>query len=205
MTDPPDSGPPMRLTAAQVSQVLKRAAEIDARGDSMTVEELERVASEAGIDPRATRTAIAEVISEEMPIPAPDPRPPEVTAARTGNPAFPSAGRIIGGGALGVVCGFLFALSPGSALVGFAVTGFYLLLRAVHAMKRGSQFDFQIQNFSLWFGFVLSMVVAHGAEGAMFTFLGWVFTSFLGGLLVRFGPREETPAEDVPLIESGGR
>ena len=207
MTDPSAPGPSMKLTASQVSLVLKRAAEIDARGDSMSVEELERIAAEAGIDPRATRTAIAELIAEEMPapVPAPEPRPPAVTAARDANPASPSPGRILTGGAVGLAFGFLFALSLGSAIVGSGATVIYLILRAVQGMKRGSQLDFQLQNFTLWFMATLIVSAAHGFEGLMLTLLGWILTSIVGGLLVRFGPREETTEEDVPQIESGGR
>ena len=61
---------PMKLTASQVSLILQRAAEIDARGDTLSIEELERIATEAGIDAQATRTAIAEFIADEVP-PAP--------------------------------------------------------------------------------------------------------------------------------------
>ena len=53
MTDPP-----LKLTTSQVSLILQRAAEIDARGDTLSVEELERIAAEAGIDGRATRVTV---------------------------------------------------------------------------------------------------------------------------------------------------
>ncbi len=209
MTDPPvprespAPAPPATLTASQVSQILKRAAEIDARGDSMTVEELERIAGEAGIDPRATRTAIAELVAEETPVPAPP--PPAVPATRAGNPASPSPGRIIAGGAVGAVFGFLFASSLGGAITGAGATVIYLILRAVQAMKRGSQLDFQLQNFTLWFVSTLIISAAGGLEEFLFTLLCWILTSVIGGLLVRFGPREEEPEEGIPQLESGGR
>ncbi|MYA33602.1 MAG: hypothetical protein F4037_00610 [Gemmatimonadales bacterium] len=198
---PPASGeplaaePPATLTAAQVSQILKRAAEIDARGDAMSVEELERIADEAGIDPRATRTAIAELVAEEMPLPAPEPRPPVVPEPRARNPASPSPGRIIAGGAVGAAFGFLFASSLGGAVAGSGATAIYLILRAVQAMKRGSQLDFQLQNFTLWFVSTLIIAAGVGVEGLMLTLLCWILSSVIGGLLVRFGPREEEPEE----------
>ena len=203
--EPPAPAPPATLTASQVSQILKRAAEIDARGDSMTVDELERIAGEAGIDPRATRTAIAELVAEETPVPALEPRPPAVPPTRAGNPASPSPGRIISGGAVGAVFGFLFASSLGGAIAGSGATVIYLILRAVQAMKRGSQLDFQIQNFTLWFVSTLIIAAALGPEGFMLTLLCWILTSVIGGLLIRFGPREEEPEEEVPQLESGGR
>ncbi len=203
--EPPARDPPATLTASQVSRILKRAAELDARGDSMTVEELERIAGEAGIDPGATRTAIAELVAEETPAPAPAPPPPAVLATRAGNPASPSAGRIIAGGAGGAVFGFLFASSLGGAITGAGATVIYLMLRAVQAMKRGSQLDFQLQNFTLWFVSTLIIGAAVGFEGFLLTLLCWILTSVIGGLLVRFGPREEEPEEEIPQLESGGR
>ncbi|WP_420447484.1 hypothetical protein [Candidatus Palauibacter sp.] len=207
MTDPPASGPPMRLSAAQVSFVLKRAAEIDARGDSLSVDELERIASEAGIDPKATRTAIAELIEGEMPVPgpAPEPRPPVVSPARAGNPASPSPGRILVGGAVGTAFGFLFATSLPGAIAGSGATLIYLMLRVVQGMKRGSQLDFQLQNFTLWFVSTLIVSAWHGVDGLILTLLCWFVTSVAGGLLVRFGPREEEPEDETPRIEAGGR
>ena len=41
---------PATVSASQVSLILERAAEIDARGDVLAVEELRRIAAEAGID-----------------------------------------------------------------------------------------------------------------------------------------------------------
>lgn len=205
MTDSAVPGPPMKLTASQVSLVLKRAAEIDARGDSMSAEELERIAAEAGIDPRATRTAIAELIAEEMPDPVPGSRPPAVTAARAGKPTTPSPGRILVGGAVGVAFGFLFASSLGGAIAGSGATMIYLILRAVQGMKRGSQLDFQLQNFTLWFVAGLITSAALGAEALMLMLLCWILTSVGGGLLVRFGPREAAPEEEIPQIEAGGK
>ena len=38
------------ISASQVSLILQRAAEIDASGDTLTVGELRRIATEAGID-----------------------------------------------------------------------------------------------------------------------------------------------------------
>lgn len=212
MTEPPAlrepsaHDPPATLTAAQVSQILKRAAEIDARGDAMTVEELERIAGEAGIDPRATRTAIAELVAEEMPAPpAAAPQPPAVPATRAGHPASPSPGRIIAGGAVGAAFGFIFASSLGGAIAASGATMIYLMLRAMQAMKRGSQLDFQLQNFTLWFVSTLILSAAFEVEGFLLSVLCWILTSAIGGLLVRFGPREEESEDEVPRIEAGGR
>ena len=206
--------PPLKLTTSQVSLILQRAAEIDARGDTLSVEELERIAAEAGIDVRATRTAIAEFIAEEMPVPAAEPgvpavpRAPAVPRTRTRKSSSPSPLRILSGGGVGVAFGFLQALSESAAFLGFGGAVLYLVLRAVQSMKRGDQLDFQLQNFALWLGTLMSTLATDVLEGdevtAIILFV-WLVTSFLGGLLVRFGPREEEPEEEVPQLESGVR
>ncbi|MXX68908.1 MAG: hypothetical protein F4Y74_08110 [Gemmatimonadales bacterium] len=206
--------PPMKLTTSQVSLILQRAAEIDARGDTLSVEELERIAAEAGIDARATRTAIAEFIAEEMPAAAPEPAVPaaaQLTAsppARGRRSSSPSPLRILSGGAVGVAFGFIQAFSESAAFLGFGGAVLYLVLRAVQSMKRGDQLDFQLQNFALWLGTLtgtLATDVLDGDEVTAVIFLVWLITSFLGGLLVRFGPREEEAEDDIPQLEAGGR
>ncbi|WP_425152635.1 hypothetical protein [Candidatus Palauibacter sp.] len=201
MTDPPAAASPMKLTTSQISLILQRAAEIDARGDTVNVEELERIASEAGIDPRATRTAIAEFIAAE--VPAPKPPVPAVAEARPGTSATPSAGRIVAGGAVGLACGFLISLEITGAALGVGVSVIYFLLRAVQSMKRGRQLDFQFQNFALWFGTVIGALatdVFFSEEIIGPLLLVWLATSLVGGLLVRFGPRHEDPDEDLPQM-----
>ena len=209
MTDPP-----MKLTTSQVSLILQRAAEIDARGDTLSVDELERIAAEAGIDARATRTAIAEFIAEEMPAPAPEPgvptipQTPAVPRPRPPRSSSPSPLRILSGGAVGVAFGFTQALSESAAFLGFGGAVLYLVLRAVQSMKRGDQLDFQLQNFALWLGTLVGTLatdVLEGDEVTAIVFLVWLITSFLGGLLVRFGPREEEAEDDIPQLEAGGR
>lgn len=211
MTDPP-----LKLTTSQVSLILQRAAEIDARGDTLSVEELERIAAEAGIDARATRTAIAEFTAEGMPAADPAPQVPAAPArhvpagppARTRKSSSPSPLRILSGGAVGVAFGFIQAISESAAYLFFGGAVLYLVLRAVQSMKRGDQLDFQLQNFALWLGTLMSTLAAGVLEAdevtAIILFI-WLITSFLGGLLVRFGPREEEPEEEVPQLESGGR
>ena len=207
MTDPP-----LKLTTSQVSLILQRAAEIDARGDTLSVDELERIAAEAGIDARATRTAIAEFIAEETPAPAPE---PQVPAAPQGPAAPPTRGRkssspsplrILSGGAVGAAYGFLLTLSDSAAILGLGGAVLYVVLRAVQAMKHGNQLDFQLQNFALWLGTLVSGLAAFVVDDEEFTaaiLFAWLITSFLGGLLVRFGPREEEPEEEAPQIGPG--
>ena len=203
---------PMKLTTSQVSLILQRAAEIDARGDTLSVEELERIAAEAGIDGRATRTAIAEFIAEEMPMPAPEsavpsvPRAPATPPTRARKSSSPSPLRILSGGAVGIAYGFVLTLSESAAFLGFGGVVLYLVLRAVQAMKRGDQLDFQLQNFAIWLATMVSGITGV-FDDEMFTaaiLFAWLITSFLGGMLVRFGPREEKPEEEVAQIGPGG-
>lgn len=193
------AAPPVRLSSAQVSLILQRAAEIDARGDTLTVEELRRIANEAGIDAAATSTAIEEVLAGEDGSPAAETPAPPPPARKS---SLPSPYWIVTGGALGVAIGFIISLQEpaGPLAIGGALV--YVILRAIRGMKLGAQLDFQLQNFVLWLG-----VAVGGWASAIFlaedvfqaAFAAWFVTSVLGGVLVRFGPREEEgKAEDTP-------
>ena len=192
--------PPVRLSSAQVSLILQRAAEIDVRGDTLTVDELRRVASEAGIDPAATDKAIQTVLpdheagaeleeSQEAPAPA-------------RRSAVPSQLWIVAGGAVGVATGFVTALEEPARPLALGGVIVYLVLRAVQGMKLGKQLDFQLQNFVLWLGAAVGSLASQAffpEEVLVATFLAWFATSVLGGLLVQFGPREaEEEAEPPP-------
>ncbi|MYE15142.1 MAG: hypothetical protein F4Y07_01545 [Gemmatimonadetes bacterium] len=209
MTDPP-----LRLTTSQVSLILQRAAEIDARGDTLSAEELERIAAEAGIDVQATRTALAEFVATEMSVTDPESGVPEATRVpavprtRTRKSSSPSPLRILSGGAVGAAFGFIQDISESAAFLSFGGAVLYLVLRAVQSMKRGDQLDFQLQNSALWLGVLMSTLatdVSVAEEATAFSLFLWLIALFLGGLLVRFGPREKEPEEEVPQIESGGR
>ena len=192
---------PTKITASQVSLILQRAAEIDARGDTLTVDELHRIAAEAGIDQQATSTAIREILAGEEPS-------TEVAAAEPArvpakSPKYPSPGRILAGGAIGTVLGFLTSLANDApfsgdlfamAWLGFGGTMFYLMVRALHSMKRKTQFVFQIENLALWFGGAVgawAMDILFAGEVFGIALTAWFLTSVVGGLLVRLGPREE--------------
>ncbi len=203
------SDSPARISASQVTLILQRAAEIDARGDSLTVEELRRIASEAGIDPAATEAAIEEVMTGEEPAPVPavqvEEEKPTVPVKKTQSP---SPGWIVASGAVGTAMGFITALPAVLSVPAFGATVLYLIVRALQSMKRGAQLDFQLQNFAVWFaagaaGEAIGFV-DDGAAAALALLL-WIVTSIAGGLLVRFGPREEEPEDDVPRLGPGNR
>ncbi|MXV95305.1 MAG: hypothetical protein F4Z92_05420 [Gemmatimonadetes bacterium] len=198
MTDPP-----LRLTTSQVSLILQRAAEIDARGDTLSAEELERIAAEAGIDVQATRTALAEFVATEMSVTDPESGVPEATRVpavprtRTRKSSSPSPLRILSGGAVGAAFGFIQDISESAAFLSFGGAVLYLVLRAVQSMKRGDQLGVLMST--------LATDVSVAEEATSFSLFLWLIALFLGGLLVRFGPREKEPEEEVPQIESGGR
>ena len=193
MTDPPT-----RLSASQVSLILQRAAEIDARGDTLTVEELRRIAGEAGIDATATNTAIQEVLAaggdgSRVEVPQDSPIP-------VGKSSLPSPLWIVAGGAVGAAAGYIISLEePGRPL---AIGGVlvYLLLRAIRGMKLGAQLDFQLQNFVLWLGVATASWASemfYSDEVFIAAFLAWFTTAVLGGVLIQFGPRETE--EEAPV------
>ena len=122
----------------------------------------------------------------------------------------PSPKRILSGGAVGVAFGFIFQVFAESMVfLGFGAAVLYVVLRAVQSMKRGDQLDFQLQNFALWLGTLagtLATDVRFPVEAvALVFFFVWLITSFLGGLLVRFGPREGKMEEEIPQLEARGR
>ena len=193
-----------KISAAQVSLILQRAAEIDAKGDSLTADELHRIAAEAGIDPRATSRAIREILAEGEPgTEAASPKTPGVPAKRS---TTPSPGRIGAVGALGTVLGFLASLAAqdtygdvlAMAWLGFGGAVLYLLARALRSMKRKTQLAFQLENFALWFGaavggWATDILWAEDVLGI--ALVAWFLSSVVGGLLVRFGPGEEEEEE----------
>lgn len=201
MTDPP-----ARISASQVSLILQRAAEIDARGDTLAVQELRRIAAEAGIDAGATEAAIQEVLTGENGEQAPKVREEDETA---GLPAIqsksPSPALVVAGGAVGTVLGFLTALPDAFGITAFGATVIYLLTRALQSMKRDAQLDFQLQNFAVWFGMFIGGT-AIGAWGDIAVLANalvfWIVTSVIGGLVVRFGPGGEGPEDLAPRATS---
>ena len=201
------SDKPARISASQVTLILQRAAEIDASGDSLTVEELRRIASEAGIDPAATEAAIEEVLAGEEPAPVPAvPVEDEKTKLPARMSKVPSAAWIVASGAVGTALGFITPLPGQIAVSAFGATILYLIVRAVQSMKRGAELDFQLQNFAVWFGLLIGGTAIprfRDIEVAGMALLFWIVSSVVGGLIVRFGPREEQAGDDVPRIGSG--
>ena len=187
--------PPVRLSSSQVSLILQRAAEIDARGDTLTVDELRRIAKEAGIDPAATSTAIQEVLTDSDAAPSEEGAPPEV---QSGSPPVASQMWIVAGGAVGVALGFLNAMGEPARPLAIGGALVYLVLRAVHGMRLGKQLEFQLQNFVLWLAAAVGSLASemfYSEDVFLATFFAWFVTSVLGGLLIQFGPREEEGEE----------
>ncbi len=192
------SDSPAPISAKQVTQILKRAAEIDARGDILTVDELRRIASEAGIDPAATDAAIQEVMAADEPAPV-----PAVQAEGEGAnlpakaPTAPSSAWIVASGAVGAATGFVTALLPEAVgITAFGAAIMYLIVRAVQSMKRGKQMDFQLQNFAVWFGLLIGATAVDSfLDDDVFggAFVLWIVLSVVGGLLVKLGPRDKEP------------
>ena len=144
---------PATVSASQVSLILERAAEIDARGDVLAVEELRRIAAEAGIDAAATEMAIQEIMADRETAPGPAVREAE---KGTNLPAkkrnVPAPEWVVAGGAVGMAFGFISALPSVVGIPALGATVLYLLFRAVKSMKTGSELSFQLQNFAVLAG-----------------------------------------------------
>ena len=200
MTDVPD-----RISESQVAVVLERAAEIDAAGGSLSIEELRRIAVEAGIGEEATDHALRELFAEGS----------GLQPAMAGTAELParlavtaSPGRIVAGGAVGLATGFLIGLgnlltpmtSPNMlGLSAFCGTIGYLLWRAIQSMKRKTQLDFQMQNLALWFGMAAGLTATFPILGddaiGMAVFI-WLVAAVAGGLIIKFGPRDEESEQE---------
>ena len=195
---------PTGVSASQVSLILERAAEIDARGDVLTVEELRNIAAEAGIDAAATEMAIQEIMADREAAPVPAvPAAKEGTNLPAKNPKSPAPEWVVAGGAVGMAFGFLSALPFAVAIPALGATGLYVLFRAVKSMKTGSQLSFQLQNFAVWLGTALASTAIEALDprtSFMAALICWVVTSVVGGLIVQFGPREESAEDDVPRL-----
>lgn len=188
--------PPVTLSSSQVSLILQRAAEIDARGDTLTVDELRRIAKEAGIDPTATSTAIQEVLADSEFASPGEATPPEV---QSGSSPVASQMWIVAGGAVGVALGFLNAMGEPARPLAIGGALVYLVLRAVHGMRLGKQLEFQLQNFVLWLGAAVGSLASemfYSEDVLLATFFAWFVTAVLGGLLIQLGPREEEEEEE---------
>ena len=199
---------PATVSPSQVTLILERAAEIDARGDVLAVEELRRIAAEAGIDAAATEMAIQEIMADRGAAPVPAvPGAKEGTNLPAKNPKSPAPEWIVAGSAVGMAFGFLTALPGAVAVPALGATTLYLILRAVKSMKTGSQLSFQFQNLATWLGMALAATAINAfTPGINFTaaLVCWIVVSVVGGLIVQFGPREAEPEEDMPQIGAGG-
>lgn len=192
---------PTSISESQIALVLQRAAEIDAAGDRVTVEELRRIAAEAGINPEATEHALQELFaSREFGLePAMAGSPP----IRADAPVPPSPRRIVAGGAMGVALGVVISLGnillplgmPNLlGLAGLAGAAAYLFRRAIRSMKRGSQLNFQMENVVLWFGTAVGAAFSYpllADDGLFVVTLIWLVAAVVGGIIIRFGPRDD--------------
>lgn len=203
---------PTRVSASQIALILERAAEIDAGGDTLSIEELKRIAAEAGIDSSATDVAIQEIMGKEIVAGGEAPPVPAAPVAEQGtqlpekNPGFPSPAWIVAGGAVGMALGFITALPGFLSIPAFGATVLYLVVRAVQSMKKGSQLSFQLQNFAVWFGLLVGGTAIDAVTlGEAFTaaLVFWIVSAVVGGLIVQFGPREEEPGDEVQRIGPG--
>ena len=188
---------------SQVSLILERAAEIDARGDVLTVEELRRVAAEAGIDGAATEMAIQEIMANREAVPVPEVEAGKGNRLPAKNPKSPSPAWIVAGGAVGMALGFITALPALVGIPAFGATVLYLVVRALNNMKSGSQLSFQLQNFAVWFGLAMGGTAIGVGETFTAALVFWIVSSVVGGLIVQFGPREEEPEVEVPQLVPG--
>lgn len=195
---------PTGVSPSQVSLILERAAEIDARGDVLTVEELKRIAAEAGIDAAATEMAIQEIMADREAAPVQTAK--EGSQLPVKDPKTPAPEWIVAGGAVGMALGFITTLPNFVGVPALGATVLYLFFRAVKSMKTGSELSFQLQNFAVWLGMALGATAIGAftpATNLTAALICWMIGSLVGGMIVRFGPREAPAEDDGPRIGAG--
>ncbi len=68
--------------------------------------------------------------------------------------------------------------------------------RAIQSMKQRTQLDFQMQNLALWFGTAAGLAVTYPIltdDAIGMVLLLWLVAAMVGGLIIKFGRREEGP------------
>lgn len=195
---------PARISESQVSIVLERAAEIDAAGGSLSIEELRRIAVEAGIGEEATDRALQEIFGQGSGL---QPAPAGTAGVPTRAATPPSPRRIITGGAVGLATGFLIGLGnmltpvTSANLLGLGAlcgTLGYLLWRAIQSMKPRTQLDFQMQNLALWSATAVGLASTYpilGDDAIGLALFLWLIAAVVGGLIIKFGRRDKEPEE----------
>lgn len=198
------TGLPPRISESQISQVLRRAAEIDAGGESVSVEELRRIAAEAGIAAEATDRALQELFGH---VPGLQPVAADAPATLAEVTASVSPLRMIAGGAAGIASGLLIGvgnlLTPVTLpnLVGLGAlvgTTFYLFWRALASMKRGAQFDYQMQNLAHCLGVAAALIGTNPmltGDAISIVAVVWVVAAVVGGLIVKLGSGKKGSGE----------
>lgn len=176
-----------RLTADQVSVILKRAAELDARGPTVTADELIAIASEAGLDPAATRAAIDEVFA---------PKPIAVPVAKPFM-SGPSLLSTAGSGVLGFLLGLIgtASLGPGIGLPAFGGTLIFTLYRWLRRRGTQSRLTLFFEHFVTWLSFVVGAGAADNRMSPdimLIAIITWAITSGLS-LALPHGKQTQTP------------
>lgn len=170
---PPDTTLPDRFSPEEVRRILQRASEIDAHGEHAEVDELLRIARDAGIDLRAMEQAMAEVASgvdRPLPVPteAPSAKPVRAQAPDTMvRSILSAAGFGVGAGLVIGLIPDLYGLALGSLFV-------YSLVRAVQLGRKGGLLEFELQN--------LVLMLVSGLTAL--PFLGFMDDELLAGVLV---------------------
>lgn len=177
----------VRLTAEQVSLVLKRAAELDARGPSVSAEELIAIAAEAGLDPAATRAAIEEIT-------APKPLPATPTRSFMSAPSLLST---VGGGVLGFMLGLIgtASLGPGIGMPALGGTLIFTLYRWLRRRGSESRLVLFFEHFVTWLSFIVGAAAADNRMSVdimIMAMLAGAITSVLC-LVLPHGSRTQTP------------
>jgi len=171
-----DSGAPIPL--AKAFRVLHRAAEFDVRDQSLSIDELRRMAADVRIGRESIDAAINEVLATR--------------GQRSSDLPMVDLRSILISCGVGILMGFATTL-PAFALPGIVVAVLYLAVCAVTCLQTRAVLRFQVLNFALWVTGALTALLNENnvpQDVALATFLNWGISAIVGGLLIAFGRRK---------------
>lgn len=176
---------PLRLSPDQVSLILKRAGELDAKGSSLTSQEVLEIAAEAGLDPFAAETAMRDILAGEA----------SPTALPTA--AGPSVQSTVLHASVGVILGVVAAAisSPINTLPALGGVVLFALFRLLHGRFRETKLTLFFENLVTWLAFGIGAGIANNSDYSVQLMVLalpiWLLTSIIAVALPRGMPAGE--------------
>jgi hypothetical protein len=176
------------LTETEVRAVLERAVLIEAKSGALSVPELERVASEAGISTDAIHVALREILeSRNVTATAQPAAMPVVTTAADSSRVGSYAYRIILCAAIGFVAGEFASSGNGEAVLGAGVLFAGAVQRAFRHRSTDTPAEFQGELLVAWSMFCVGFGAGNNegitADFMIATGFAYIWAASIGALI----------------------